>query len=153
MLASASPHPHKTVLSVFKIIINLVLTRFILISISLVLVDLKIFLVHSLAIFPEEGCFTVDFKGKMKGRNSSRREQWGSTLNTVCFHSWRFLPFSAWEKEKLTKSSLGGRTAGVTSAMSQPEARKVNLPETQLWLHHSPTHSFISPTPVKRKSF
>jgi len=81
----------------------------------------------------------------MKGRNSSRRKQWGYTLNSVCFPPWQFFPFSAWKKKKLGKSSLGARTAGITSALSQPEAHKVNLPKTQLWLYHKPAHAFVSP--------
>lgn len=64
-----------------------------------------------------------------KRQNSSRRKQWGYTSNGVHLCPWRFLPFTAWEKEKLRKGSLGARTAGVTSAMSQPKAHKVNLPK------------------------
>ena len=120
------------VLSALKVISNLVLTCLILISISLLLVDLNIFLVRSLAIFPKEGYSFLNLKGRMRGRHCSRREQWGSTLNSICFHPWRFLLFPAWEKEKLRKSSLGARTAEVTSAMSQPEAHKVNVLKTQL---------------------
>lgn len=73
------------------------------------------------------------------------------TLNGICLCFWRFLPFTAWEKEKLRKSTLGVRTTGVTSAMSHSKAHKVNLPKTQLWLYHWPAHTFIFPSPVKRK--
>lgn len=87
-----------------------------------------------------------------KRQNSSRRKQWGYTSNGVHLCPWRFLPFTAWEKEKLRKGSLGARTAGVTSALSQPKAHKVNLPKIQLWLHHWPAHTFIFPSLVKRES-
>lgn len=107
----------------------------------------------SLAIFSEEGSFFVDFKWREKAEalkgGSSGDTSWMVFVFVFVLEAFflSLLGRRSWEK-----NSLRARRTGVTSAMSQPKAHKVNLPKVQFWLHHWPAHTFIFPSPIERES-